>query len=60
VNTNDLEGAAERILAEAANFYVVRIADPPVGRKLQLRDLEVRTSRKDVTIRARRAISGES
>jgi len=60
VNTNDLDGAADRILREAANYYVVRVGDPPVGRKSQLRDLDVRTSRKDVTIRARRAIPGGS
>jgi hypothetical protein len=58
VNTNDLEGAAERILNEASHFYVVRVGDPPVGRKQDLRDLDVRSKRRDVTIRVRRALPG--
>lgn len=58
LNTNDLDGAAERILREAANYYVIRVGDPPVGRKAVMRELDVRALRKGVTVRARRGIPG--
>lgn len=57
-NTNDLEGAAERVMREAASYYVVDVIDPPVGRKADLRDLDVRALRRGVSIQARRAIPG--
>jgi VWFA-related protein len=57
-NTNDLNGAADRILAESANFYMVDIPDPPVGAKADLRPLELKSLRKGVTLRARHAIPG--
>jgi hypothetical protein len=37
---------------------VIEIGDPPVLRKSDLREVDVRTSRKDVTVRARRWIPG--
>jgi VWFA-related protein len=58
INTNDLDGAADRILREADNYYVIRVADPPVGRKAVMRELEVKTKRDGVTLRARRGIPG--
>jgi VWFA-related protein len=60
LNTNDLEGAADRILAEAAHYYVIRVEDPPVGRTSRLRELDVRSKRDGVTVRSRRAIPGGS
>lgn len=60
VNTNDLEGAADRILAEAAHYYVIRVEDPPVGRTSKLREVDVRSKRDGVTVRSRRAIPGGS
>lgn len=57
-NTNDVKGAADRIMGEAANYYVIRVADPPVGRKADLRELDVRVLRRGITVRARRAIPG--
>jgi VWFA-related protein len=57
-NTNDFDGAAERIMREAGSYYVIRVADPPVGRKANLRELDVRVLRRGVTVRARRAIPG--
>jgi ribosomal protein S11 len=57
-NTNDLEGAAERVMREAASYYVIEVVDPPVGRKADLRDLDVRALRRGVSIQARRAIPG--
>ena len=58
MNTNDLETAADRLMAEARNYYLFGMADPPFQRKADLRDLEVRVSRKDLTVRARKAIHG--
>ena len=57
-NTNDVDGAVERIMREAGFYYVIAIADPPVGRKAELRELDVRVLRRGVTVRARRAIPG--
>ena len=58
MNTNDLETTADRIMAEARNYYLFGVADPPFQRKADLRDLEVRVSRKGLTVRARKAIHG--
>jgi len=58
LNVNDLNGAADRILRESANFYMVEIPDPPVGGKADLRPLELKSLRKGVTLRARHAIPG--
>ena len=58
LNVNDLNGAADRILAESANFYMVEVPDPPVGAKADLRPLELKSLRKDVTLRARHGIAG--
>lgn len=55
VNTNDLNGAADRILRESASYYALRVGNPPVGGN-GLRPLELRVSRRGVTLRARRAI----
>jgi VWFA-related protein len=58
LNTNDLTGAADRIMREAANYYLIGVADPPIQRKAELRELEVKVLRPGVTVRARRAIAG--
>jgi VWFA-related protein len=58
VNTNDVNGAADRIMREAGSYYLIGVADPPVGRKANLRELDVRVLRRGVTVRARRAIPG--
>jgi VWFA-related protein len=58
LNTNDYAGAAERIMQQSANYYILDVADPPVGRKADLRELEVRVLRKGVTVRARKWIPG--
>ena len=55
LNTNDLNGAADRIMRESANYYLVGVGSPPVG-GTGLRELEVKSLRKGVTVRARRAI----
>jgi VWFA-related protein len=59
-STNDLNGAADRILREAANYYLIGVGDPPVGRGADLRELDVRVLRRGITVRARRAIVGGS
>jgi hypothetical protein len=56
LNTNDLAGAADRILRESASFYMVDVPNPPVGGTL--RPLELKSLRKGVTLRARHAIPG--
>ncbi|MEO8075503.1 MAG: VWA domain-containing protein [Acidobacteriota bacterium] len=58
VSTNDLAGAADRILREASSYYLIGVADPPFGRSADLRGVEVRVLRKGVSVRARRAIPG--
>jgi len=55
VSTNDLNGAADRIVRESANYYLIGVGSPPVGAN-GLRELDVRSLRRGVTIRARRAI----
>jgi len=56
VNTNDLDRAVDRILAESASHYAIRVGNPPVGGTSGLRELDLRVSRRGVTIRGRRAI----
>src|SRR5262245_21154202 len=55
LNTNDLNAAADRIMRESANYYLIGVGSPPVGGS-GLRELDVKTVRRGVTIRARRAI----
>ena len=56
--TNDLNGAADTIMREAANYYLLGVGDPPVGRGADLRELDVRVLRRGVTVRARHLITG--
>jgi VWFA-related protein len=58
--TNDLTGAADRIMREAGSYYLIGVGDPPVGRGADLRELDVRVLRRGVSIRARKAITGGS
>jgi VWFA-related protein len=58
LNTNDMDGTARRILAEAGAYYVLAMANPPVQRTADLRQVEVKVLRKGVTVRARRGIKG--
>jgi len=58
LHTNDLDGAADRIMREASNYYLVGLNAPPVGRAADLRELEIKVKRKGVTVRARQAVSG--
>jgi hypothetical protein len=57
-NTNDFDGIADRIMREMSSYYVITVADPPVRRTSDLRQLEVRVLRRGMTVRARRAIPG--
>jgi VWFA-related protein len=58
LGTNDLDAAVDQILRDASTYYVIGVSDPPVGRKSDLRDLEVRVLRRGVTALAPRAIPG--
>jgi VWFA-related protein len=60
VATNDINGAVDRILRESANYYLLGVGDPPVGRGADLRELDVRVLRRGVTVRARKTIVGGS
>ena len=53
--TNDLTLAVDRILRETATYYLIRVASPPTGGS-GLRELQIKTSRRGVTVRARKAI----
>lgn len=55
---NDLDSVADRILAEAANYYLIGVKAPPVGRTADLRELQIKVKRKGVIVRAREAVSG--
>lgn len=55
ININDLNDAADRILRETSTYYLISTANPPVG-GTGLRELEVKSLRKGVTVRARRAV----
>jgi VWFA-related protein len=55
IGANDLNLAADRILRETTTYYLVRVASPPTGGS-GLRELQIKTSRRGVTIRARKAI----
>lgn len=59
LNTNGTDAAVDRIMQEASSYYMMAVSDPPVGKGAELRDLEVRSLRPGVTMRARRAIAGE-
>lgn len=58
VNTNDVRGTVDRIMNEASSFYIVQFEDPPFFRTAPLRELELKTKRSDVKLRARRLIPG--
>lgn len=55
-NMNDAAGAVDRILSELDTYYVLNVENPPVGRKSDLREVDVKVLRKGVTVRARKAI----
>jgi VWFA-related protein len=57
-NANDLNAIVDRIMREASNYYILEVADPPIGRKAELRALDVRVKRRGVSVRARQWIPG--
>ena len=56
MNTNDLDGVADRVLSELRTYYVLTVENPPVGKKADLREVDVKVQRRGVTVRARRGI----
>ena len=60
LNTNDPAAAARRIVGESGTYYLLRMANPPVQLSADLRKVEVKVLRKDVTVRVRRGIPGRS
>ncbi len=59
VNSNDMNAAVDQILREMVTYYTIGVVDPPVFRNADLRELDVRALRRDVTVRARRALPGQ-
>lgn len=59
VNTNDHKGAVDQILRDAGTYYAVTVADPPIFKTADVRDLDVRVLRRGVEIRARRFLKGK-
>jgi VWFA-related protein len=58
IGLNDLDGAADKILAEASNYYLIGVRAPPVGKTAELRDVQIKIKRRGVTVRSREAVSG--
>ena len=58
LNSNDSARAADRIMREASSYYLIGVTDPPIQRKAELRQIDVRINRPGVTVRARRMVSG--
>jgi VWFA-related protein len=58
LNTNDFNGAVDRILREAGSYYIIEVADPPIRRGADLRELDVRVLRPGYKVRARRLLPG--
>ena len=58
LNTNDVDGAVDQVLRDTGTYYEIVVKDPPFGRAAALRELEVRSRRPGVTIRARRWLPG--
>ena len=58
IGLNDLNSAADKVLAEASNYYLIGLKAPPVGRTSDLRDIQVKIKRRGVTVRSREAVSG--
>jgi VWFA-related protein len=59
MNTNDFRGPADRIWRETGSYYMLGIANPPVQRSADLREIEVKVLRKGVTVRTRSVIRGK-
>jgi VWFA-related protein len=57
-NTNNMTGVADRIMRETGSYYLIEVADPPMGRQMDLRALDVRIQRPGISVRARRAVLG--
>jgi VWFA-related protein len=58
IGLNDLDGAADKVLAEASNYYLIGVKAPPVGKTAELRDIQIKIKRHGITVRTREAVSG--
>jgi VWFA-related protein len=58
LNTNDFRGAVDRIWQETGSYYLLGVANPPIRRTADLREVEVKVLRPGVTVRSRREIRG--
>jgi VWFA-related protein len=55
-NTNDVSGAVDRVLREIGTYYVLGVENPSIGKKDDLREVDVKVLRSNVTVRARKGI----
>ena len=58
LNTNDFRGAVDRIWRESGSYYLLGVVNPPMQRKADLREVEIKVLRKGVTVRSRNVIRG--
>jgi VWFA-related protein len=58
IGLNDLDGAADKVMTDASNYYLIGVKAPPVGKTANLRELQIKVKRKGVIVRAREAVSG--
>jgi len=58
IGVNDLDGAADKVLADASNYYLIGVKAPPVGKTADLREIQIKIKRRGVTVRTREAVSG--
>lgn len=58
IGVNDLDGAADKVLAESSSYYLIGVKAPPVGKTAELRDIQIKIKRRGVTVRTREAVSG--
>jgi VWFA-related protein len=57
-NTNNVAAAADQIMREVGSYYLIEVANPPMGRQMDLRALDVRVLRPGISVRTRRAVPG--
>lgn len=58
IGSNDLNGAADKVLADASNYYLIGVKAPPVGKTADLRDIQIKIARRGITVRTREAVAG--
>ncbi len=55
---NDFNTAVDAIMRESGTYYLIGVSDPPVQRRADLRELDIRVLKHGVSVRARRVVPG--